>query len=289
MSKTLLTLLVLLFTLTASAKILDESISVNPHALPGDSEKNSMMLQGLRLHEANDFYGRTDKLVTEQASLTLMGVWKHLSSSLSYKGRYVTPVIRPRNGKPKLDQPIGIFAEWEETYFNQSITLYNGDNWGLKLDGGVGYNDFGPNGFTNLYKKIHRALGDDDESGKFGTRLTDNFISNNYGGSLIWGISEHINFLASYDIFNSKIYRENTAEGTLIYSISKDFAFSAKYSFIDQKRSDYYELRNSRQQWVLAARLFKFWTPSFMYVSPYVKGDNYGQWYLSPASFTWVF
>lgn len=62
-----------------------------------------------------------------------------------------------------------------------------------------------------------------------------------------------------------------------------------KYMYIDQERSDWWYLTKERQQFILALRLFAIWTPSLMYVSSYVEGDDYGQLYLSPISFTYPF
>jgi hypothetical protein len=62
-----------------------------------------------------------------------------------------------------------------------------------------------------------------------------------------------------------------------------------KYMFIDQKRSHWWNIKPNRQQFLIGLRLFSIWTPSLMYVSPYVHGDDYGQLYLSPVSFTLPF
>lgn len=286
-------LLTLLFASSTSfaGKILDESISINPHALPGDTERTQLGLPGVRLHEANDFYGNTDKHTSEAMSLSVMGNWgKYFSTGISYKGRFVQPALRLTNDKDKLTTPIGIYAEWAETSLNQSITVFKEDGIGaIKLDGGVGYNDFGKHGFTGLYQSVHEALGAEDDSDEFGERLEENFISSTFGGSIVIPFGDHINLIGSYQVMNSKIFREDAQEATLIWSISKDLAFSAKYSFIKQIRSNFYNLKNNREQFHGGVRLFKFWTPSIMYVSDYIKDDKYGQWYLSPVSFTYPF
>lgn len=287
-----LVLILLLSSTTAFAgKILDESISVNPYTLPGDSERNQLPLSGVRLHESNDFYGKTDKLVSEAMSLNVMGSWsKYFATSFGYKGRFVTPILKTKNDEAKLPNPIGIHAEWVELGLNQSITLFKEDGIAaLKLDGGISYNDFGDHSFVDIYKSVHEAVGSPDESDKFGKRVDANFISSTGGLSLVIPFGDHLNLMTSYQVMNSKIFREDAQEATLIWSVSKDLAFSAKYSFIKQIRSQYYDLRNNREQFIGAVRLFKFWTPSIMYVSPFVKGDKHGQWYLSPLSVTYPF
>lgn len=289
--KTVVFLLLALSTSAFAGKILDESISVNPYSLPGDSERNQLPVSGVRLHEANDFYGKTDKLTTEAMSLNVMGSWgKYFATSVGYKGRYVTPVLKTKNGKDKLPAPLGIHAEWVEVGLNQSITLFKEEGLGaIKLDGGVSYNDFGDHSFTDIYKSVHEALGAPDESGQFGKRLDANFISSSGALSLVIPFGDNVNLMTSYQVMNSKAFREDAQEATLIWSISKDMAFSAKYSFINQMRSEFYDLRNNREQYHASVRLFTFWTPSIMYVSPYIKGDKHGQWYLSPLSVTYPF
>lgn len=284
--------LLLMITSTAFAsKILDESISVNPYALPGDSERNHLMLPGIRLHEANDFYGSTDKHTSEAMSLTVMGNWaKYFSTSVGYKGRFVQPALRLKNSDDKLATPIGIYAEWAEVNLNQSVTMFQDSGFfALKIDGGVTYNDFGDHSFTDIYQSVHEALGAEDDSDEFGQKLSENFIGSTASASLILALSDHINLIGSYQVMNSKIHREDAQEASLIWTVSKDLAFSAKYSFIKQINSEFYALRNNRTQFVGGVRLFKFWTPSIMYVSEYIKGDDEPQWYLSPLSLTYPF
>lgn len=274
-----------------ASTILDESISVNPYTLPGDSERNQLSLSGVRLHEANDFYGKTDKLTTEALSLNVMGIWaKYFATSVGYKGRFVTPILRTKNGEGKLPAPIGIYAEWAEVSLNQSVTLFPDSQWAaLKLDAGVGYNDFGNHGFADIYTSVHDSLGSPDERDQFGQQQDDHFISSSASASLIIPWGDHLNLITSYQVMNSKIFREDAKEATLIWSVSKDLAFSAKYSYVKQLRSEFYDLKDHREQFLGAVRLFKFWTPSIMYVSAHVKGDKFGQWYLSPVSFTYPF
>ena len=286
-----LALVIYLFSIQAFAsKILEESINVNPYALPGDSERNYLPVKGVRVHEANDFYGGTDKLISESVSLSVLGnYWKNFSTSVSYKGRYVQPILKTKNGREPLPEKIGIYAEWAEVMLNQSVTFVANDSIALKIEGGVGYNDFGEHGFADVYEAVHEAVGSPDERDKFGDKTHDNFISSSAGASLILPIGDHINILGGYQIMNSKIFREDASTGSVIWSVSKDLAFSATYSYIKQIRSSYYDLRNHRHQYIGAVRLFTFWTPSIMFVSPYVRGDKYGQWYLSPISFTYPF
>lgn len=273
----------------ASAEMLDESISVNPYALPGDSDANHLMVPGVRLHEANDWAGNTDKNVTESGSLTVMGnYWKWFSSSLSYRGRYVTPVLKTKNHEPALPTPIGIHAEWVELMLNQSMTFYTDKGWGIKLDGGIGYNDMGNHSFVKAYKSVHESIGNPDESDKFGERVDTNFISSTFGGGIVIPMGQ-VNLLAAYKSMNSEAFREDAIEGSAILSVSEDLAFSVKASFIEQKRSNLFDLKQYRSQYYAGVRLFKFWTPSVMYVTPYLKGDKYGQLYVSPLSLTYPF
>ena len=38
----------------ADTKVLDETVSVNPYALPGDSERTQLHLPGFRFHERSE-------------------------------------------------------------------------------------------------------------------------------------------------------------------------------------------------------------------------------------------
>ena len=272
-------------------KVLDEYISVNPYTLPGDSERNNLPLAGMRFHDANDFFGKTDKLMTEVSSFNVMGVWmKNYATSIGYKGRFVQPILKTRYGEEELAAPIGIYAEWAEVMLNQSVTLFKDDSWvALKLDGGIGYNDFGDHVFADVHRNVHAAVGSQDQSDKYGEIQDDHFISTTAAASIIIPFSDEVNFMGSYQVMNSKIFRENAQEFSLVWRKSESTAFSVKYSFVKQIRSKFYDLLNNRNQFIAAIRLFKFWTPSIMHVSTYVRGDKYGQWYLSPISVTYPF
>ena len=220
-----------------------------------------------------------------------MGIWKdRFSTSLSYKGRFVQPILKTRFGKEELPAPLGIYAEWAELMLNQSVLLTHDDLWpAIKLDGGIGYNDFGDHAFADYHRNIHSAVGSKNEEDRYGKKQNDNFITTSAAASIILPFSDQLNLMGSYQIMNSKIFREDTQEISLVWRKSENFAASVKYSFVNQIRSEFYDLRNHRNQFIAAVRLFKFWTPSIMRVSTYVRGDKYGQWYLSPISLTYPF
>lgn len=286
------TFLLLLGTpLTAGAgKVLEEYIRVNPYSLPGDVERNHLPVPGISYHDANDFFGDTDKLVTEVSTLNFLTVWKErYSTSLSYKGRFLQPILKRKHGEQELPAPLGIYAEWAEVMLNQSA-IWEVTSWvAFKLDGGIGYNDFGNHVFADYHRKIHSAVGSKNQEDRYGDLEDANFFTATTSASLVFSLSTEINAMSSFQVMNSKLFRENAQEFSLVWSKSPDFAASVKYSFIKQIRSEYYELRNNRTQMTAALRLFRIWTPSIMKVSTYVKGDKYGQWYLTPISLTYPF
>lgn len=272
--------------LPIKAKILGENIAVNPYALPGDSEAANLSLPGLRIHESNDYFGKTDKLISGGGSASVMETWKHFSTSLSLKGRFIQPILQTRNDQPLLVDKIGVYAESMETLWNLSYTHYRRNSIGWKFNLGLGYTDVGNHGLVNLYRQIHEAVDSPVNDNKFGEKLNESFRHVNYGVSAIFPIIEKVNFMLGTSVYNSRAFYEYALESSLVVSVSRNFAMSMKYMFIDQKRSNWWNLKANRQQFLLGLRLFTFWTPSLMYVTSYVKGDDYGQLYLSPISFT---
>ncbi len=287
----LLTIFVLFANPTWAGKILDEFLKVNPYMLPGDSERNHLPLSGITYHDTNDFAGKTDKLMTEISSLSVMGIWKdRFASSIQYKGRFVQPILKTRFGKEELPAPIGIYAEWAEVMLNQSMTFFKDDSFAaLKIDAGIGYNDFGDHVFADYHRKIHSAVGSKNEEYRYGKIQDDNFFTTTASASVIVPFSDQINLMGSYQVMNSKIFREDAQEISLVWRKSENTALSLKWSFVKQIRSDFYDLKNNRYQFIAALRLFKYWTPSIMRVSTYVRGDKYGQWYFAPLSLTYPF
>lgn len=273
----------------AQAKILGESLMVNPYPLPGDSEYHHLSLPGIRIHEANDYFGDTDKLITGVGSLSLSGLWGIFSSSLSYKGRFFIPVIKTRNDQPELQETIGVYAEAVETYLNNAINIYDDSSFGIKLNFGVGYTDVGEHGMVNLYRQIHAAIDSPIKDEQFGEKLHDHFVTTNYGLDLVFPIGGHINFILGGMIYNSKPFKEEALSSSFVLSFNSDFALSIRHLYITQKSSEWFDLREYRHQVMGGLRLFKIWTPSIQYVTPYIKGDDFGQWYLSPLSLTYPF
>lgn len=198
------------FISVAEARILGESLAVNPYAMPGDSEMNHLTLPGIRFHEANDYFGKTDKLISGVGSLSVMEVWKHFSTSLSVKGRFIQPILKTRSDQPLLTQKIGVYAESMEAFWSNSITIYSKDSLGLKLSFGFGYTDLGEHGLVHLYREIHDRVGSPTQDKLFGEKLKDNFITSSYGVHLVFPVLEKVNFLIGTNILNSSPLRENS-------------------------------------------------------------------------------
>lgn len=280
----------LFFSISTHAKILGEALSVNPYALPGDSECHHLTLPGVRFHEANDYFGETDKMISGTGSLSLMDIWRNYSTSVSLKGRFFQPILQTRNDQTYLQERLGVYAETMEMYWNNSLIFYDRKGPGLKINFGTGYTDAGNHGLVNVYRKIHEVVASPVNDKKFGEKLHTNYRSTNYGLSLILPLHKRINFLVGGAVYNSKPFRENAIESSLIFNLlGRDYAMSFKYMYINQLRSEWWEPKSHRQQFIFAFRFFSIWTPSLMYVSPYVKGDQFAQFYFSPISITYPF
>ncbi len=222
-------------------------------------------------------------------ALSLLGVWKHFSSSLTIKGRLIAPILQTRNDQPYLQQKIGVFADSLESTWNNSITIYGNSGPGLKLELGFSYTDIGSHGLVKLYQEIHNKFGSPTKESEFGERLKESFRSSSYGAFLILPLGDHVNAITGVSVLNSRAFKEESIEGSVVVSLSRRFALSFKYSYVEQDRSSWYELLDYRQQYLVGMRLSSFWTPSLMYVTPYVEGDHFGQVYFSPIAFTFPF
>lgn len=289
--KIFLFLLILAASPSWAGKVLNEFVNVNPYSLPGDTERNHLPVPGISYHDSNDFFGQTDKLITEVSSLQVTSIWgENFATSLNYKGRFIQPILKTKFGEQELATPLGIYAEWAEIMMNQSKTFFKDDWWAaLKLDAGLGYNDFGDHAFADYHRNIHSAVGSRNDEDRYGKKEDANFFTSTASASVIIPFSDQINFMGSYQIMNSKVFREDAQEVSLVWRKSERFAASMKYSFVKQIRSDFYDLQNNRKQFTAALRLFKIWTPSIMHVSTYVRGDKFGQLYLNFLSVTYPF
>ena len=273
----------------AQARLLGESVTAISHSLPGDSDNTSLALPGLQLHEFNDYYGNTDKLITGGGKANVLWLGKNLSVKASFKGSYIQPILKTRNDMPNLEDSIGIHAEELNSSINLSYTHYRSqrsNDMALKFNIGAGYVNLGKHGLVQLYRQIHHALGLAVNDDLFGPRRKENFRYFSYGTTFIFPLAQTINLIMGISVYNSRAFYEYAYEAGLIFSFNKEFAFSFKYQWIDQKRSEWWSLASHRKQIIAGLRFFSYWTPSLMYVSSYVKGDKHGQIYLSPLSFT---
>ena len=280
-----------LFTFNSYAKILGEYVRVNPYALPGDTESSHLSLPGLRLQESNDFWGSTDKFFTGMSSLNLLWVWPHYSIALNYAGKFVQPMSKTRYDQPQLEEKVGPYAEVVTVRLDQSVTMYSENSVGLKLDLGIGYVDAGVHGMTEAYEFIHTAIASPIESDEFGPLIRDHFEQVSGGAYLIFPLGDHVNLMGGYSAFNSKVFTEKAIEASFVLSAGADFAMSFKYMEVFQEESEWFEgiLKDKRYQYILGFRMFAVWSPSIMYVTPFVKTDDFGQWYISPLSLTYRF
>lgn len=287
-------LLFLLFFISQplQARLLGESVTAISHSLPGDSDNTSLSLPGVQFHEFNDYYGNTDKLITGGGKANLLWLGQHFSAKASFKASYIQPILRTRNDMDYLKEKIGIHGEELNSQLNLSYTHYRNqrsNEMAIKFNVGAGYANLGNHGMVQMYRQIHRALGLGVSDDKFGPKRKEHFRYFSYGTTLIFPIAQTINFITGVSIYNSKAFYEYLYEAGLIFSFHRYFAFSFKYQWIDQKRSEWWNLTDHRKQVHAGLRLFTYWTPSLMYVSTYVKGDKHPQLYLSPISFTFPF
>lgn len=284
--------IILLLSEAVEARLLGESVTAISHSLPGDSDNTSLALPGIQIHEFNDYYGNTDKLITGGGKGNLLWLGKKLSAKASFKGAYIQPIIKTRNDMPYLDKKIGIHAEQLDSSLYLSYTHYRNqrsNDMAIKLNVGAGYMNLGNHGFVQIYRQVHHALGLGVDDDKYGPKRKDSFRYFSYGTTFIFPLARTINLITGVSIYNSQAFYEYAYEAGLIFSFNRNLAFSFKYQWIDQKRSEWWELTDNRKQVIAGFRLFTYWTPSLMYVSSFVKGDKHGQIYLSPLSFIFPF
>lgn len=85
--------------------------------------------------------------------------------------------------------------------------------------------------------------------------------------------------------YSNNFFMDETYFGiNLIKSIPKlsniKAAFEASLMLQHKGTAFQNEIRNSRFEISLAAMVKEYYKPSFKYISPYIKGDNYGQIYI---------
>lgn len=251
-----------------------------PQSGMGDPGSFYLNKQGLTLHLFNnDYVGYTDKLNTASGSLYLYMLSGAHGWEVSAHRRLLTPIIKTRFGEDPYSPPKGVYADQLEGRIAYSFTEGH-----TKIEAHWGYEYYAGLGGDNVAKFIHKVIGAKDETAKYGPKINNNFIS----GTIGFGFLSQYALLMFY-AHNGPTMQDATAR--LSFKFGTDYQFGIQGEISEQFRSTFYGrefIKPNRHGYGISYK-HGWYQFTANYISPYLKYDKYGQYYLSPLIISYEF
>ncbi len=261
-----------------------------PLLIPGESPHLYLVPEGLSLNPfVNDMWGDTDKLLTGGANLRhLTDAWGgSLHSSLNW--RFFVPDNEPKHGRAKLDPAPGHYADWLSLQSSWARTFeIKEELFKLQLTGGLAH--IGEHGAAEVHSLLHSLVGADKKNLSYEDQPTG--YNTEYGAEFAWipslleqGLLQVEQQLAIGES-RYKVLSERWVSWNGIYHDPQTWTYGLELRYINQFSSEtFQDYLEYRHELTFGIRFSEYYSPNILYVSPYVKGDNYGQIYISLFSF----
>lgn len=247
----------------------------------GDPGSFYLNKEGITLHLFNnDYLGHTDKLMTASGSVfAYFSIDPNHGWEFSVQRRLIQPIIRKKFGEVSLDPPKGVYGDQLESRLG-----YSHINGLFKFEAAVSGEYYAGLGGHKITKFIHEAIGAKDETDKYGEKVDNTYLA----GSLGFGILTKYALLMVYG-HESPVMREAMARLNLKFS-GKAFQVGLQGEVVQQFQSDFYgeDIEDYRYGYGLSMK-YHWYQFTANYVSPYLKYDKYGQYFISPLVLSWEF
>ncbi len=238
----------------------------------------------------NDFIGNTDKFVSNESILGYVGsVGSNKSLDLRLDWRVVTPAVQFKHGDPINKKQIGIYADWLSLEGAYAYQIPWNASTNIKIQAHSGLWLMQNLGAKKLQSILHDSLGRSNEKFTF-NNLEKNFYSN-IGMEL--GVQKQTYFLGREQNFELLVRNQYNAvfstvelEANFVGSLFLSVQGHLQYKIVHQLSSNLFtDIHEWHQEAALGVKIWRQWTPSVRYVSPYLKADNYRQLYLDFLSY----
>lgn len=220
----------------------------------------------------NDYIGATDKLMTASGTLAAFYVDGKHGWEISAYRRLIQPILKPKFGDPVFDPPKGIYGDQLEARLAYS---YYSEGIKFEISGNNEYYA-GLNGHR-ITKFIHKVIGAKDETDKYGKKIDNSYAA----GAVGIGIGSE-KLLAMLYAHESPVMREVMTRVNLKLG-NKDVQWGFQVEGVHQIQSDFYgkDIEDFRYGYGLSMKWF-WYQFTLNYVSPYLKYDKHGQFFVSP-------
>lgn len=233
----------------------------------------------------NDFLGTTDKYMTGSmkagwtrsfpdtgngytSSFEVMGTWRAL-----------TPTESGSVGGNPLGRVVGRFADWMEGEIAYARTYDIGLGQRLKGQLTLGGGHIGNKGMRGVHMAVHKAIGMQTS----GLDYTNQPIGRTTKYDAMIGDAWRLGsteLLLSIGNARDAATHDTYLQGNVLRPLSRRVSLGLESRLIRQWGSAIYDgLDTWRREFSFALCVFNYYQPSFKYVSPYLPGDDRGQFY----------
>lgn len=282
----------LLWGLMSSSALASESSfrKARPLIIPGESPHLYLVPNGWSINPfVNDLWGDTDKLLTGGANIRyLSDAWGgSLHSSLNW--RFFVPDNEPKHGAKKLDPAPGHYADWISLQTSWAKPFeFDQELFKVQLTGGLAH--IGDHGAGEVHSFMHRLIGADLKNVSYENQPEG--YNAEYGAELAWipGFMNQSGSPYEHQVAvgesRYKVLSERWLSWNSLYRDTGSWTYGLELRFIQQFSSDtFQEYKDFRHEMSFGIKFSEYYTPSILYVSPYMNGDRYGQIYVSLFSF----
>jgi hypothetical protein len=260
-----------------------------PVTVPGEVSDLYLADDGWSLNPfINDMWGDTDKLLSGGNQIRYSDRVDDFSLLFGLNWRFFVPAREPKHAKPLLEPAPGHYADWLSLQVSALKPVITDS---LRVNVTVGIGHIGNHGAKAIHQSLHRLVGAD----LHGTQYTNQPLGfkPELGAELAWSpeylqygpLADLLEFslgIAHYAILTESWVGLNLL-GVKGAEPRWSLALKAVWQLNSQTMAD--DITAHRFEVAFGYRFNAYYTPTAVYVSPYVQGDAYPQLYLNVISF----
>ena len=244
----------------------------------------------------NDINGGTDKLLTASLKAgVLQSVWSpSLSLEVIAFWRLLTPSVKAAFLEPDLPKPVGRYADWMELKLGVSQTFDMGD-FSIKHQPTLGFNHVGNKGGRKVHRWVHQVTHNTLQYLEYTDQPEGAFLAYGYEvaafENLVTSGHMRLDHQLALEANQSRAMTEGGVRYNLIGVLRKPWwEMGLELRMLHQTKSEFYDdIRPYRFEAAIGTLLYRYFTPTVKYVSPYLNGDSIGQTYFDALHFNYPF
>lgn len=280
-----------LLGLFSSAKRLVANSFLLANSYGAIGETNSLYLnkkKHLFLHPYyNDAHGGTDKLLTGSIRAGYIFDLESSSLDLIFSWKILTPASRAFIDKEDNENPLGRYADWMEVRSSWAYVFTQTQYGTSKIQFSLSGNHVGSKGAKQVHRWVHKVTGNNIYDNTTYIDQPEGFFFNR-GLYLAWMFKPlPLEQLGAWQqqvglgLESGRFITESFISWNHLWNIRQSWwTIATELRLVRQFSSDVYvKIKKTRYELSLASMLYDYYRPSIKYVSPYLRGDSFGQVY----------